>query len=58
LQIADALFAFSETPQWEDSIGNADFYDWTGIEPATDAEYDDLRGVVTAVGITLENIGD
>jgi phosphonate transport system substrate-binding protein len=57
-QIAAALFAFSETPQWEDSIGNADFYDWTGIEAASDAEYDDLRGVVAAVGITLENIGD
>lgn len=57
-EILVALLAFAETDAWFDSIGHADFYDWTGIQPAADSEYDDLRGVVAVAGITLENIGD
>lgn len=55
--IEAALIAFSETDAWEDSIGNADFYDWSGIDTAVDSEYDNLREIVQIVGITLENIG-
>ncbi|HSL25025.1 MAG TPA: phosphate/phosphite/phosphonate ABC transporter substrate-binding protein [Acidimicrobiia bacterium] len=55
-QIEDALLAFAETPEWEESIGNQDFYGWTGISPADDAEYDGLRTIVDLVGISLDNI--
>ena len=55
-QIEEALVAFSETPEWEESIGNQDFYGWTGINPAEDAEYDGLRTIVDLVGISLDNI--
>lgn len=51
-QIADALVAFSKTDAWDESIGNQDFYGWTGIEPAKDSEYDNLRKIVALVGYT------
>jgi phosphonate transport system substrate-binding protein len=53
-QIAEALVAFAETDAWADSIGSADFYNWTGIEPATDAEYDMVRAMVEATGYKIE----
>jgi phosphonate transport system substrate-binding protein len=56
-QIEEALLAFAETDAWEESIGNQDFYGWTSINPATDAEYDNLRQIVELVGISLDNIG-
>jgi phosphonate transport system substrate-binding protein len=31
-------------------------YSWTGIDPVTDAEYDDIRNAVTASGFSLENL--
>ena len=61
-QIEEALVAFAaecednEDCAWNDSIGNQDFYGWTGIEPATDAEYDELRKVVDTAGIDLEDL--
>jgi phosphonate transport system substrate-binding protein len=61
-QIEEALLAFAaecednEECAWNDSIGNQDFYGWTGIEPATDAEYDALRAVVDTAGIELEDL--
>lgn len=45
-----ALVAFAETDEWEASIGNQDFYGWTGIEPAADAEYDNVRKMVALLG--------
>jgi phosphonate transport system substrate-binding protein len=55
-QIEEALLAFSTTPEWAESIGHEDFYGWTGIEEATDAEYDIVRTVVEQQGITLEDL--
>lgn len=55
-QIEGALLDFAQTDEWADSIGNADFYDWSGIETATDAEYDIVRLVVDSQGITLEDL--
>jgi phosphonate transport system substrate-binding protein len=55
-QIEEALTAFSETPEWEESIGNQDFYGWTGISAAADAEYDGLRQIVELVGIDLDSL--
>jgi phosphonate transport system substrate-binding protein len=56
-QIEEALVAFAETEAWNESIGNEDFYNWTGLNPAADEEYDFIRQMVEAAGITLENIG-
>lgn len=56
-KIEQALVEFSKTDDWAASIGNADFYGWTGIEPATDAEYDFIRQMVAATGLTLEGLG-
>jgi phosphonate transport system substrate-binding protein len=54
--IEAALMAFAETDAWEESIGNQDFYGWTGISAASDSEYDGLRTIVDLVGISLDNI--
>ncbi|HSR48259.1 MAG TPA: phosphate/phosphite/phosphonate ABC transporter substrate-binding protein [Anaerolineales bacterium] len=56
-QIEAALVAFAETEAWGASIGNQDFYNWTGLSPATDEEYDFIRQMVTAVGMTMEDLG-
>lgn len=55
-EIEAALTAFAETEAWNESIGNQDFYGWTGLSPAADAEYDGLRTIVDLVGINLDNI--
>ncbi|CAG0970793.1 putative phosphite transport system-binding protein PtxB [Anaerolineales bacterium] len=52
-QIEEALLAFAETDAWKESIGNEDFYNWSGIVPATDAEYDMVRAMVEATGYKL-----
>jgi phosphonate transport system substrate-binding protein len=56
-QIEEALVAFSETEAWMETIGSQDFYNWTGIATATDEEYDFVRLMVEAVGLTLEDLG-
>jgi phosphonate transport system substrate-binding protein len=57
MQIVDALAAFAETEAWNESIGSQDFYGWTGINPATDAEYDVVRQMIESSGLTLEDLG-
>jgi len=52
-QIQDALIAFSGTEAWGTSIGSSDFYGWTGIAPASDAEYDFVRAMVEATGYKI-----
>ena len=52
-QIEEALVAFSETDAWDESIGSSDFYGWSGIAPATDAEFDVVRAMVEATGYQL-----
>jgi phosphonate transport system substrate-binding protein len=52
-QIEEALLAFAETDAWGESIGSSDFYGWSGIAPATDAEYDVVRAMVEATGYKL-----
>ncbi len=53
-QIEAALVAFAGTEEWKTSIGSADFYGWSGIAPATDAEYDMVRNMVQATGYTIK----
>ncbi len=55
-QIEEALIAFSQTEAWGTSIGSTDFYGWSGIEPATDEEYDFIRQMIEATGKTLEDL--
>lgn len=52
-QIEEALLAFAETDAWDESIGSSDFYGWSGIAPATDAEFDVVRAMVEATGYKL-----
>lgn len=54
-QIEDALVAFAETEEWAASIGSQDFYNWTGLSPATDEEYDFIRAMIAATGMSLED---
>jgi phosphonate transport system substrate-binding protein len=56
-EIEAALLAFAETDAWAESIGHPDFYAWSGILPATDEEYDFIRKMVEATGLTLEDLG-
>ncbi len=57
-QIEDALIAFAEACDtdenclWNQTIGSSDFYGWTGINRATDDEYDFVRQMVAVTGYT------
>jgi phosphonate transport system substrate-binding protein len=53
-KIVDALYAFAQTEAWGESVGSPDMYSWSGIIPATDAEYDDVRKMVELSGYTIE----
>ena len=55
-QIEEALVAFAETEEWTTSIGSEDFYGWSGLEPATDADYDFVRKLVAESGTTIESL--
>jgi phosphonate transport system substrate-binding protein len=54
-QIEEALLAFAQTDAWFDSIGNPDFYDWSGLAPITDADYDPVRGMLEITGQTIDD---
>jgi phosphonate transport system substrate-binding protein len=51
-EIEAALVAFAETEEWANSIGSRDFYGWTGLSPAADADYDFVRKMVEETGYT------
>ena len=48
--------AFAESEAWGTSIGSEDFYGWSGLEAATDAEYDFIRLMVAESGTTIESL--
>jgi phosphonate transport system substrate-binding protein len=56
-QIETALLEYSTTEDWKNTIGTKDFYNWTGIDKAEDADYDIVRKMVKAVGVKLEDLG-
>ena len=56
-QVEDAITAFSQTEDWANSIGSSDFYGWTGINPAKDSDYDFVRLMAEANGVTPDNYG-
>lgn len=55
-QIIDALIAFSETEEWDQSIGSEDFYSWTGLEPIGDDVFDSVRLQFEILGLTEEDV--
>lgn len=52
-QIMQALFDFAANNP-EGFAEAMKPYSWTNINPATDADYDDIRNAVSASGITLK----
>ena len=57
-KISKALVEFAKTEDWKESIGKQDFYAWDGIAETTDEEFDFVRQMVEAAGITLESLGE
>ena len=55
-QIEAALQAFAESEAWGTSLGSEDFYGWSGMQPAADAEYDFIRKLVVESGTTIESL--
>lgn len=55
-QIEEALAAFAETEAWGTSLGSEDFYGWSGIQSAGDAEYDFIRLMVANAGLSIETL--
>lgn len=55
-QILDALIAFSQTEEWAQSIGNPDFYGWSGLSPIDDSAYDPVRLRIEILGLTEQDI--
>ena len=55
--IIQALFDFAANDP--DGFATAlDFYSWTNLVPAEDAEYDPIRLGVAAVGYSLEDLSE
>jgi phosphonate transport system substrate-binding protein len=53
-QIMDSIIAFSQTDAWLDSaLGNAEKgYNWTGMAPIDDSNFDIIRSMLKATGQT------
>jgi multiple sugar transport system substrate-binding protein len=56
-KIMDAVIAFIGTDACAQSLCNEKFYNWTGAAPIYDENFDGIRIMMEAQGITLENIG-
>lgn len=56
--IMDALVAYIQTDACEETLCNEKFYDWTGAGPIFDENFDGVRLLMEAQGITLENLGN
>jgi phosphonate transport system substrate-binding protein len=55
-QIVDALFALAGDQEKWNTTALYTSYDWTGIQPATDAEFDGVRQWFNVLGLTEEDI--
>jgi phosphonate transport system substrate-binding protein len=58
--IVDAIMAYLESDACQvdaATICSADFYEWTGAAPIFDENFDGIRLMMEAQGITLENVG-
>ncbi len=56
--IIAAVTAYVSSDACEETLCNEKFYDWTGVAPIFDENFDGIRILMEAQGITLENIGE
>ena len=56
--IIAAITAYVGTDACAETLCNESFYDWTGVGPIFDENFDGIRIMMEAQGITLENIGE
>jgi len=56
--IMDAIIAYVGSEACLETLCNESFYDWTGASPIFDENFDGVRLLMEAQGITLENIGE
>lgn len=56
--IMDAVVAYIATDACAETLCNEKFYDWTGAGPIFDENFDGVRLLMEAQGITLENLGE
>jgi len=56
--IIDGVTAFIGTEACDQSLCHEQFYDWTGVGSIFDENFDGIRLLMAAQGITLENIGE
>ena len=56
--IIDAITAYVASEPCAETLCNERFYDWTGVGPIADENFDGIRIMMEAQGITLENIGE
>ena len=54
--IVQAMLDFAESDP--DGFATAfEAYSWTGVAPSSDAEFDTIRAILTAIGYDLEDLG-
>ena len=56
--ISDAIIAYVASEACKETLCNESFYDWTGAAPIFDENFDGVRLLMEAQGITLENLGE
>ena len=56
--IISAVTRYVGTDACLENLCNEQFYDWTGVAPIFDENFDGIRNLMEAQGITLENIGE
>jgi len=56
--IMDAVVAYVQSEACGETLCNESFYDWTDAAPVFDENFDGVRLLLAAQGITLENIGE
>ena len=56
--IIDAVTAYVASDACAETLCNESFYDWTGVGPILDENFDGIRIMMEAQGIKLENIGE
>lgn len=55
-QIIEAVLDFTATDDWQESLGNQDFYGWSTLEAVLDSFYDPVRQLIETLGYTDEDI--
>jgi len=56
--IINAITAYVGSEPCAETLCNESFYDWTGVGPIADENFDGIRIMMEDQGITLENIGE